>query len=222
MSGGEDWNRMSLPLEVSVSPLMAVLFALYIAFSVMLLMNVITGIFVDSALQTSRREQESETALMIDQLFSELDQDGDGAISWNEFRIRMSDPTCVKILTRLRIQEEDVQYLFTMLDSDGSGEIDREEFVNGFQYLAGEVSAMDIATLVYSSKRLFEWWKVKMDVIEHNFDTLKRLSGSTSASTTASIDIGALQGLSQAASQKAEKAGAFFNGVRRRGSVMVL
>eukprot|EP00931_Biecheleriopsis_adriatica_P023183 TRINITY_DN14703_c0_g1_i2.p1 TRINITY_DN14703_c0_g1~~TRINITY_DN14703_c0_g1_i2.p1 ORF type:complete len:239 (-),score=52.13 TRINITY_DN14703_c0_g1_i2:33-698(-) len=214
MSGGEDWNRMSLPLEVSVSPLMAVLFALYIAFSVMLLMNVITGIFVDSALQTSRREQESETALMIDQLFSELDQDGDGAISWNEFRIRMSDPTCVKILTRLRIQEEDVQYLFTMLDSDGSGEIDREEFVNGFQYLAGEVSAMDIATLVYSSKRLFEWWKVKMDQIEHNFDSLKQLSRANG-----SMDVGPGElsdNLNQFASQKAAKAGEFFNAVRRR------
>eukprot|EP00913_Durusdinium_trenchii_P003197 g2957.t1 len=64
MTGGVDWNDLSLPLE-PISPIMSLIFALYIAFAVPLfsrqtvlaMMNVVTGVFVESALGSAREDR---------------------------------------------------------------------------------------------------------------------------------------------------------------------
>ncbi|CAK9001794.1 Sodium channel protein type 4 subunit alpha A (Voltage-gated sodium channel subunit alpha Nav1.4a) [Durusdinium trenchii] len=56
MTGGVDWNDLSLPLE-PISPIMSLIFALYIAFAVLAMMNVVTGVFVESALGSAREDR---------------------------------------------------------------------------------------------------------------------------------------------------------------------
>merc|ERR1711953_1302090 len=83
-----------LDTMVTVDTLSAGLFFFYIAFSMLCVLNIITGIFVDNALETSRtqreyivRRQEKAKARSIKELvniFDEVDKDASGMISWEE------------------------------------------------------------------------------------------------------------------------------------------
>merc|ERR1719235_3060013 len=46
ITGGRDWNELSDPL-VDIHPVLGFLFAMYIAFAVLCVLNVVTGVFVE-------------------------------------------------------------------------------------------------------------------------------------------------------------------------------
>merc|ERR1740121_2321692 len=54
MSGGADWDNMVGPMIIEVDPFLGVAFAAYIAFAILALMNVVTGVFVQTALQSAK------------------------------------------------------------------------------------------------------------------------------------------------------------------------
>lgn len=56
--------------------------------------------------------------------------------------------------------------LFNLLDTEQSGNIECEELLEGCLRLRGPANAIDVATLQYSSKRVFEWWRGKMHIME--------------------------------------------------------
>ena len=63
ISGGMDWQDMAQPLIDDVSPLMALVFSGYVAFSMLAMMNVITGIFVDNAKTYAQQDKERSAKL---------------------------------------------------------------------------------------------------------------------------------------------------------------
>jgi hypothetical protein len=58
ITSGLDWEIVAQPLWDDVSPVHAVLFSLYIAFAVLALLNVITGVFVESALLHAKADKD--------------------------------------------------------------------------------------------------------------------------------------------------------------------
>merc|ERR1712048_162035 len=50
VSGGIDWKDASDPL-IEISPILTMVFAMYITFAVLCVMNIITGVFVENAHQ---------------------------------------------------------------------------------------------------------------------------------------------------------------------------
>jgi len=65
ISGGMDWGSVATPLIQDVSPAMAVVFSVYIAFSMLAMMNVITGIFVDNATTSAQQDKEIYVAKSV-------------------------------------------------------------------------------------------------------------------------------------------------------------
>merc|ERR550525_2081062 len=59
ISGGADWDSMAHPLITEVHSLMGVAFAAYIAFALLALLNVVTGVFVQTALQSALEEEDN-------------------------------------------------------------------------------------------------------------------------------------------------------------------
>merc|ERR1712048_700306 len=173
MSGGEDWGNIistlkPLPIEYTL------LFLTFVSFTILALLNVVTAVFVNTAMQRSQNDRElavqqemeskAELVGIIQQVFIELDTNGSGALSLEEFEKHIEDE---KIMAYLRTREIDigqVKTLFTLLDVDQTGDVDMEEFVAGVLRLKGGATSMDLAVLTYQ----VEW-------ILHNVLSMRKL-----------------------------------------------
>jgi len=102
------------------------------------LMNLVTAVIVDTAIQTSSKDREAlkayaaaEKKAMLPKLktlFEELDADGSGQLELDEI---MDAPESVKEQLEELSNMEDVEGLFKMLDYDNSGSVSVEEFCEG-------------------------------------------------------------------------------------------
>lgn len=166
ITGGIDWNDLLVPLESQIGPWLAAVFVLYIAFAVLAMMNVVTGIFVESALQSTRADEEKEVRQQLQELFSNVDAGHDGLVCWEEFVQHLEKPDMMRCFESLGFNINEAYGLFNLLDTEQSGNIECEELLEGCLRLRGPANAIDVATLQYSSKRVFEWWRGKMHIME--------------------------------------------------------
>eukprot|EP00927_Polykrikos_kofoidii_P073644 TRINITY_DN69665_c0_g1_i1.p1 TRINITY_DN69665_c0_g1~~TRINITY_DN69665_c0_g1_i1.p1 ORF type:complete len:736 (+),score=125.72 TRINITY_DN69665_c0_g1_i1:101-2209(+) len=158
MAGGEEWAVMlesiePLPMEYTF------LFFIFICFAVLALLNVVTAVFINTALQRSQSDRElavqqememkDEMTALIEQLFVELDTNQTGALTWDEFESHIEDEKVLAYLKSLGIDIGQARTLFTLLDADQTGDVDMEEFVRGVLRLKGGATSMDLAVLTY-------------------------------------------------------------------------
>ncbi|CAE8616101.1 unnamed protein product, partial [Polarella glacialis] len=164
ISGGNDWMQYGASLRIvgDGDESYFGLFCFYIAFCVVGLMNVVTGIFVDSAVCT-RSEDEvvqgyvddlQRTTEEIKKFFQSADGDHSGTLSFSEFERHLTNPTVKAYFAGLDIDPDEAKIIFTLLDVDRSGEIMIDEFVNGTMKLKGYAKSMDLLCLMYDSTRL--------------------------------------------------------------------
>jgi len=142
----------------------------YIAVAAFVLMNLVTAIIVDNCLACTRQDEGHEIARKerqkqeelkdLQRLFSRLDTDSSGTISWKEFKKSFRDPAMTKKWLMLDFEADECQELFRLLD-DGDGEIKTEEFFKGLRRLRGPASAKDVFRLQKAtdqlSSRLESW-----------------------------------------------------------------
>merc|ERR1719203_1253001 len=158
MTGGEDWGNIlaslePLPMEYTL------LFLVYITFTVLALLNLVTAVFINAAMQRSQNDRElavqqemeskEELVAIIQQVFIELDTNQSGALSLAEFEKHIEDEKIMAYLRSRGIDVGQVRTLFTLLDVDQTGEVDMEEFVQGILRLKGGATSMDLAVLTY-------------------------------------------------------------------------
>mmetsp|Transcript_4891 Transcript_4891/g.11573 ORF Transcript_4891/g.11573 Transcript_4891/m.11573 type:complete len:640 (-) Transcript_4891:130-2049(-) len=166
MTGGVDWNDLSKPLEESISPMMTVGFALYVAFAVLAMMNVVTGVFVESALGSAREDREKEVISSVKKIFQVADHDQSGVLTWGEFSKTLEEPSNLKYFGSLGINASEARGLFGLLDADESGSVSLQEFMQGCLRLRGQAKAIDMATLMYQNKRIVFWLADRLERLE--------------------------------------------------------
>jgi len=159
ISGGIDWDDGVSPLMSSMSPWLALLFSFYIAFAIFALMNIVTGVFVESALQTAKDDKELFLLHHVRNLFVNADTDRSGRITWPEFQKQVENPSMNMYFKAIDLDKEEARDLFRLIDIDESGTIDAEEFVNGCFRLRGPAKAIDLATLMHETKRMNRKWR---------------------------------------------------------------
>lgn len=59
ISGGLDWDNVAEPLMSKISVALGLVMACYVALAILALMNVVTGVFVESALQSAKDDRQS-------------------------------------------------------------------------------------------------------------------------------------------------------------------
>lgn len=160
ISNGVDWDMVVHPL----SWYWVILFILYMALTYFAVLNVVTGVFCQSAIESAQRDQDMviQGQLFAKQtyiqrtktLFSEIDHDGSGTITIRELERHLADPEIRQLFESLEIDTEDAWTLFKLLDKDGSNVIDSDEFVSGMQRLKGTATAVELARLSYEHKWL--------------------------------------------------------------------
>eukprot|EP00747_Dinoflagellata_sp_TGD_P179348 gnl/TRDRNA2_/TRDRNA2_30014_c0_seq1.p1 gnl/TRDRNA2_/TRDRNA2_30014_c0~~gnl/TRDRNA2_/TRDRNA2_30014_c0_seq1.p1 ORF type:complete len:535 (+),score=99.22 gnl/TRDRNA2_/TRDRNA2_30014_c0_seq1:58-1662(+) len=152
MSEGIHWKEVMDPLVENISPWMALYFVFYMGFTLFALMNVITGIFVESAMRAAADEQQQVLLDQMRVLFEDADEDNSGHISLSEFQMALRTEKLQKSLKELDLPSEDALELFELLDTDNSGSIHIEDLASGALKIHGTASALKLATFMKENR----------------------------------------------------------------------
>jgi len=165
ISGGVSWLDIYRTQSV-VNPMGSVTFLIYITFTYFAVLNVIVGIFCQSAIESQQADQEAMVhAFLANQhmftkrfkvLFQTVDSDNSGYITKEEFMAVVDEPKVRAYFATLDLHAEDAITLFRMLDESRDEEegIDVEDFVNGCLRLKGPAKSYDCARLMSEVKCL--------------------------------------------------------------------
>merc|ERR1712232_131065 len=172
MSGGEDWGRYYDALSLMTWTYPAS-FLVFICFCVFAVVNVVTGIFGDTAMQANLADTEvivqeelhakQDYLKSMDEIFLEMDADGTGCLERGEFEEKLGDERVAALFAALGLDVNDARMLFTLLDYDESGHIMIEEFGHGCYKLQGESRSLDMAVMQYEVK----WLKQAITNLSH-------------------------------------------------------
>merc|ERR1719271_872376 len=98
------------------------------------------------------RDQSKEKAKLaelkeLELLFLMMDADGNGTLSWEEFKAAFDDPNMAKKWKLLDFEPDECREVFQLLD-DGDGEIETQEFFDGLRQMKGMAQSKDVFRLV--------------------------------------------------------------------------
>jgi uncharacterized membrane protein len=148
----DSWNSIARPMMRYV-PWAWAFFYLYIAIAVIVMMNLVTAVIVENALKNSQKDadallKEKEKRKKIElarfqQVFEQLDADGDGELSWLEFESAFEDKQLSGQLRLLGIDPQNCAEIFHLLDS-GDGVISVKDFFHGISCIDGPANAKEL------------------------------------------------------------------------------
>mmetsp|Transcript_8460 Transcript_8460/g.17943 ORF Transcript_8460/g.17943 Transcript_8460/m.17943 type:complete len:496 (-) Transcript_8460:16-1503(-) len=166
------------PLTLA-NPILIVYFAAFLLIVSIALMNLVTAIIVDAAVQQSAADHEAQKAYesakrksvlpKLKLMFTELDADGSGELDLDEIK---GAPEHVKSQLEEICNMEDCEALFKMLDYDQSGGIAIDEFCEGVI----KASADKPVELMCMMRQCSEILKSNRDIASQLGSIEKRLS----------------------------------------------
>eukprot|EP00443_Scrippsiella_acuminata_P125771 CAMPEP_0115639990 /NCGR_PEP_ID=MMETSP0272-20121206/35553_1 /TAXON_ID=71861 /ORGANISM="Scrippsiella trochoidea, Strain CCMP3099" /LENGTH=634 /DNA_ID=CAMNT_0003077211 /DNA_START=9 /DNA_END=1911 /DNA_ORIENTATION=- len=148
VTGGVSWFEILEPLKTEVSVFLVPVFMLYVAFALLCMLNVITGVFVESALLTAKKDKDNYMVNNVRAIFEAHDADGSGCLDWDEFQMAVESEEMKTVLGGLDIAVSEADGLFYLLDAEESGQISAEDFASGCARLRGGAKALDLAILM--------------------------------------------------------------------------
>eukprot|EP00928_Gymnodinium_smaydae_P089560 TRINITY_DN7350_c0_g3_i1.p2 TRINITY_DN7350_c0_g3~~TRINITY_DN7350_c0_g3_i1.p2 ORF type:complete len:275 (+),score=51.87 TRINITY_DN7350_c0_g3_i1:1030-1854(+) len=163
ITGGVDWGEPSQAL-LEISPWLAVLFSLYVAFATLCVMNIIIGIFVENSSMLALKDEQTLLLESVDEknrwhddvlkLFYELG--GTSSIKHKDFEERIGDFNVQAKLRKLGLDIEPPAMLglFDILDFDRTGKLSKQDFALGLKMLHGNAKSIDIARLLHDNGRI--------------------------------------------------------------------
>lgn len=178
VTGGIDWDNANAVLY-KTGWVNGMIFCFYIFFTVLALLNIISGIFLDSAMTAAHTDkdeviqaqlrEERSAIQQIRELFQELTDGVKEELSAEDFEKHLNDDRVQAHLASLGLAAGEVHGLFKLLDLDDSGTVSVEEFLFGCMRMKGTAKALDVATLMYENKRMGEKWSKFMIYVKEQF-----------------------------------------------------
>mgnify|MGYP002803557489 FL=1 len=157
VTGGNDWS-LYYSILGQLGSFYHFLFIAYTFFSSFAIFNILTGIFVERAVAASMPDREQqilierrkllEQATELRDLFSCIDLDCSGFISFDEFVSCMKNPRIVAYMSSVGVSVHDVQHLFKIVANEND-EVDIDRFVDGCMAIKGSASALDMQKQLY-------------------------------------------------------------------------
>jgi len=153
VSGGVDWDVLVRPLSEEISPLVAVVLTLYIAFTTLAMLNVVTGVFVESVLLSAKMDKDHMLVSNARELFKAVHGD---AMSLEFFESKVDTKEMQEFFRGIDVDPSEARGIFRLLDIDNDGEVDAEEFLSGCIRLRGPAKALETATLIHEVRKLHD------------------------------------------------------------------
>jgi len=152
ISGGVDWDSLADPLMVAVDPMLGFAFLAYVAFATLALMNVVTGVFVQTALQSAKDEEDKFLSEQIVTLF-QIREANDHTLtsrllSFDEVDDVLQNPATQKEWKAIDVKPAEAKYLFQLLDINQNQTVEFEEFLSGCLRLHGTAKSIDVLTVM--------------------------------------------------------------------------
>lgn len=184
ISGGVDWNELVKPLANDWS--FGFVFTLYIAFATLVMLNLVTGIFVESAQMSIRDDKEIDLVNRVHELFISSDENRSGSITWQEFQKQLGSPQMEEYFKVVDLDVSEAKALFNLIDIRGTGEIQVDDFVQGCIGLCGAAKAKDLKMQMFNSRRMFMAWHTTLNNIQDQISQL--MDKSVEATATGASD----------------------------------
>lgn len=165
IAGGVSWEEVIRPLqEISTMWVMAYLF--YIAFTYFAVLNVVTGVFCQSAIESAQNDHAMVVQALMDNkaahiqklrgLFHQMNgEDSDrGVITLGMFEEKIKTPAVREYFEALGLDIWDAWSFFKLLDNGGDGSVDLEDFFDGCLRFRGPARAMDVGRIMQDQRWL--------------------------------------------------------------------
>jgi len=183
ITGGISWVEVVQPLS-QVHWFWVALFVAYICFAQMCVLNVLTGVFCQNAIDSAQYDQDLVTQSIllqknmyvkrIKEIFSQIDDDGSGGVTIHELMQHLENEHMLALWDSLGLDVSDVWTLFKLIDSDHGSVIELEEFVAGCLRLKGNAKGLDMAKLYYEHRSLASKLAVFMKRTDRALSSLRQ------------------------------------------------
>eukprot|EP00928_Gymnodinium_smaydae_P045107 TRINITY_DN30112_c0_g1_i1.p1 TRINITY_DN30112_c0_g1~~TRINITY_DN30112_c0_g1_i1.p1 ORF type:complete len:554 (+),score=130.99 TRINITY_DN30112_c0_g1_i1:59-1720(+) len=139
-------------------------FLSYVLFMSLAMLNVITGVFVGTAIQGAYEDvdtiiqdeikDQDSASNKLKQIFREADANGSGALELDAFQSYIKDHRVKAYLSSLGLTINEARNFFKLLDAEGNGLVNSEDFIIGCLKLKGPASCLDVHSLMHENKRM--------------------------------------------------------------------
>lgn len=184
ITGGNDWMQYATTLRhIHWGEFYFVMFALYISFSVVGMLNVVTGLFVDSAVCTRTQDEivqdynddYARTAQEVRNIFGEADSDESASISFHELTKHLKKPWVKAYFAGLDIDPSEAQIIFALMDIDGSEVLTLDEFVEGVMKMKGGAKNIDVLSMMFDQARFNLRFNTLCSFLEDELRQIKKV-----------------------------------------------
>mmetsp|Transcript_32860 Transcript_32860/g.90661 ORF Transcript_32860/g.90661 Transcript_32860/m.90661 type:complete len:577 (-) Transcript_32860:101-1831(-) len=161
ITGGVNWDDVAKPFN-QVHIIWEVAFAGFIIFAHLAVLNVVTSVFCQSAMEGAQHDHyiavqaqianKASYVKRMQALFKNVDSDDSGVITYEELEQHLGDRQVRAFFESMDLETSDAWTLFKLLDRDMTHEIDIEEFVDGCLRLRGVAKSIDMARLLHETK----------------------------------------------------------------------
>lgn len=180
ITGGIDWTQLCDPLGREISVGLQLVFLFYIAFSVLVLMNLVTGVFVDSAKRMTRVEHKDELVREVIACFGLDNQSADQqVITRHDFYDHMETPHLRGVFAAAGIDPSEADLIWSFVDKNNLGYSSPEELVAGANRLLGNSRMFDIEVMRHQSRMREN--KIQKEIVEMK-GSLREVANSIAAS----------------------------------------
>jgi len=164
ITGGVDWISATTRLN-EVSPMFRPMFAAFIFFTVIGVLNVLTGVFVERASEVngldkdlviqSQLKRNKAFLTEMTKLFKQANVSNTGTLSWHEFRDYLHDEKAEAFFAAQQLDCFNARILFDVLNSwGGDDEISMEEFIVGCQRLKGQARNVELIAVLNETRSI--------------------------------------------------------------------
>lgn len=165
IAGGVSWGEV-LPALKAINDAWVGLYLFYIAFTYFAVLNVVTGVFCQSAIESAQNDHTTVVHSILKNkelhlnklrdLFSNLGDCGLEAITFAAFEEKIKSPDVQAYFEVLGLDVDDAWSFFKLLDLDDGGDVEIEEFLMGCLRLRGTARAIDIGKIIHD-----QTWLIK-------------------------------------------------------------